>query len=41
MALIDNILLKKMIKKVNKDFIGSLEVIIKNKKSFFIGKKKK
>ena len=40
MALIDNILLKKMIKKVNKNFIGSLEVIIKNKKSFFIGKKK-
>ena len=40
MALIDNILLKKMIKKVNKNFIGSLEVIIKNKKSFFIGKNK-
>ena len=40
MALIDNILLKKMTKKINKDFIGSLEVIIKNKKSFFIGKKK-
>ncbi len=39
MELIYDILLKKIIKKINKKFIGSLEVIIKSKKSFLIGKK--
>lgn len=41
MQLIYNILLNKIIKKINQEFIGSIEVVIKNKKSFFIGKKKK
>lgn len=40
MELIYDILLKKIIKKIDKKFTGSLEVIIKNKKSFFIGKKR-